>query len=216
MNKSIMLTTDSIVCICMAIGFIYGITKFFRVGKALYLQMIVCVLGCMMLGRLFEIVMLMTNGAIPSGFHVGRFGVLGAFLFFFTANYGQMDSLVDDGSKQFWKYRNIALVAPAIIIAGFIPLLIGADDWIIRTFYLLLSIVMMLATYFNFKHLIIPDVDMGIIKSIRGYNLLSLILSVFCMMDMLFVQNENRIMRAIVSLLICIVSLTLIPILACK
>ena len=68
--------------ICMAVSFTYGVVRFFKKGKALYLQMIVGGLGCMMLGRAFQFITLLTRGTLPTGFHVGGLGIAGSFVFF--------------------------------------------------------------------------------------------------------------------------------------
>ena len=99
--------------VCAFIGFNYGLARFFKVRKALYTRMIVFGIGSAMMGRLFETLMLFAFGEIPTGFHIGVLGVMSSFLFFFTATFGQMDSLVDDGSPRFRKYRMIGLLAPA-------------------------------------------------------------------------------------------------------
>ena len=49
-------------------GFVYGVVKFFREPSALYSRMIVFGVGCMMLGRLFETLQLVTAGEIHHGF----------------------------------------------------------------------------------------------------------------------------------------------------
>ena len=75
---------------CAMFGFVYGLVKFFREPSALYSRMIVFGIGCTMLGRLFETLQVVVAGEIREGFHVGVLGTLGSFLFFLTANYGQM------------------------------------------------------------------------------------------------------------------------------
>ena len=70
--------------VCMAVSFTYGVARFFKKGKALYLQMIVGGLGCMMLGRAFQFVTLLTRGFLPSGFHIGLLGIAGSFVFFLS------------------------------------------------------------------------------------------------------------------------------------
>ena len=52
-----------------------------------------------MLSRLFETLQLLSFGEIRSGFQVGDLGIIGSSLFFLGANYGELDSLVDDGSE---------------------------------------------------------------------------------------------------------------------
>lgn len=200
--------------VCAAIGFGYGLFRFFRSKSALYIRMIVFAVGCAMLGRLFETLLLLVSGQIGGGFHVGMLGVAGSFLFLFSANFGQMDSLVDDGSKQFLKTRIIALAAPVAILAvwcflvkenGFSQATIaqGAE-----------SILIAQAAYFHLKHLIINDVDYGLIRSIRSYNLVALIYAFLCMTEMAIKSfNLPSVFPIIICVLQCIVMLALIPVL---
>jgi hypothetical protein len=99
------------------IGFAYGLYRFFRDDSALYVRMIIFSVGCAMFGRLFETLQYLVNGQLGSGFQVGMLGVIGSFMFLFSANYGQMDSIVDDRTSTFRKTRIIALAAPVVIIA---------------------------------------------------------------------------------------------------
>ena len=80
-----MLYSNLAMFICMAVSFTYGVVRFFKKGKALYLQMIVGGLGCMMLGRAFQFITLLTRGMLPKGFHIGTLGIVGGFLFFLSA-----------------------------------------------------------------------------------------------------------------------------------
>ena len=200
--------------ICAATGFVYGLVRFFRKKSALYLRMIIFGVGCSMLGRLFETLQLFVNGQLSSGFHVGMLGIVGSFLFFFTANYGQMDSIVDDGSKQFRKYRLIGMLSPLGIAVLYIILLVikGISE---STIVLgVQSTVIALASYYHLKHLTIQDVDYGLIRSIRSYNLIALIYAYLCMAEMI---TENialpPICNSIVLGLQCAAMLTLIPVL---
>ena len=63
--------------VAACISFVYGLYRFFRAKSPLYVRMIVLGVGCAMLS------------------------VIGCFLFFFSANFGQMASIVDDGSPKF-------------------------------------------------------------------------------------------------------------------
>ena len=196
-----------------AAGFGYGLYRFFRGKTAMYIKMIVFGIGCAMLGRLFETLQLFANGQIQSGFHVGILGVVGSFLFFFTANYGQMDSLVDDGSKQFRKYRLIALAAPACIILLYIFLVLRigfGQATIVRGIE---TLIISQAAYYHLKHLIIPDVDYGVIRSLRLYNLLALIYSFLCMAEMLLTLVNLPVLSVIVYVLMCAAMLVFLPIL---
>ena len=199
--------------ICTAISFTYGAIRFFKKGKALYLQMIVGGIGCMMLSRAFQFITLLTCGSIPKGFHIGMLGMVGGFLFFLSANYGQMDKLLDDGARENRKYRLIPLLAP-IVLAGiyaslfFIP--VTADN---RAIYGVMTAIIMFASYFNLKHLIFPDVEFGIIRNIRGYNLIALLLALLCTCEILALALNLQIMLLILYAAICVVSVAIVPIL---
>ncbi len=204
-----------VLTLCALAGFIYGLLQFFGKRKNLYMQMIVLGVGCAMMGRLFETLLLYAEGEIPGGFHIGVLGIIGSLLFFFTANYGQMDSLVDDGSKKFLKYRLIGMIAPVfyIILFVFYLLLAGVNEN--TGVYAAETAAVCVASYFNLKHLVIEDVDFGIIRSIRGYNLLALLYGFLCMTQMIIFSVPVPDVIIIISYaLLSIVMLIFVPVLA--
>ena len=174
------LTANIIGFVCSLFGFIFGGIKFFRPRQALYAQMITLALGCSAFGRLFYIVRLLTSGFITGSVQLGFFGIVGSFMFFFSSNFGTLDSLLDDRSKEFRKYRLISFIAPAVMIVLYLWLYIGLFAAAnIQTMWKILGGVltffMVQSSYFNLKHLIFPDVDFGVVKCLRLYNLLVLI-----------------------------------------
>lgn len=208
-----MLFSNLAMFICMAVSFTYGIVRFFKKGKALYLQMIVGGLGCMMLGRVFQFVTLLTRGMLPEGFHIGTLGIVGGFVFFLSANYGQMDKLLDDGAKENRKYRLLGLLAP-LLMAGIYCLIFffnpGLESMIV---YGVMTAIIMFASYFNLKHFIFPDVEFGIIRSIRGYNLIALLLGVLSVGEITLMLWNKLIPLLILYVAICAVSIAIVPIL---
>ena len=199
--------------ICTAVSFTYGAIRFFKKGKALYLQMIVGGLGCMMLGRAFQFITLLTNGILPNSFHIGMLGMVGGFLFFLSANYGQMDKLLDDGSRENRKYRLIGLIAPVVLIGVYSILFFVPASTNMRTIYGIMSAIIMLASYFNLKHLIFPDVEFGFIRSIRGYNLIALLLALLSVGEMVLLSLNVKTPLLILYVATCIVSIAIVPIL---
>mgnify|MGYP003290124976 CR=1 FL=1 len=208
-----MLFSNLAMFICMAVSFTYGVVRFFKKGKALYLQMIVGGLGCMMLGRAFQFITLLTRGMLPEGFHIGTLGIVGGFLFFLSANYGQMDRLLDDGSVENRKYRLLGLLAP-LLIAGIYGLVFLFDIRLESIIvYGVMTAIIMFASYFNLKHFIFPDVEFGIIRSIRGYNLIALLLAVLSVGEIVLLLWGKMIPILILHAAICVVSLAIVPIL---
>lgn len=206
------LIANIIVCVCALGGFIFGGTKFFRPKKALYAQMITLSLGCIAFGRLFNIVRLLTGGDLTESFQLGFLGLLGSLMFFFSANFGTVNSLVDDRSKEFRKYRLIALAAPVAAILMYFGLFFVSDVssiWKIQGAALTAFIIP--ASYFNLKHLIFPDVDFGVVKCLRPYNLLALVYSVSIFMESFALSRDNELLAFICCCVTGVVAASMIP-----
>lgn len=198
--------------VCSLFGFIYGGIKFFRPRKALYAQMITLALGCCAFGRLFYIVRLLTSGFITGSVQLGFFGIVGSFMFFFSSNFGTLDSLLDDRSKAFKKYRLISFAAPAAFVAMFVLFFIFAD---ISLMWKILGGVLTFfaaqSTYFNLKHLIFPDVDFGVVKCLRPYNLLVLIYAAAVFAECIGLSRDNPMLTLISCIVSGVISAAMMP-----
>ena len=198
--------------VCSLFGFIYGGIKYFRPRQALYAQMITLALGCSAFGRLFYIVRLLTSGYITGTVQLGFFGVIGSFMFFFSSNYGTLDSLLDDRSREFRKYRIISFIAPAVFLTMYILLFLTANItamW--KVLGAVLTFLAMQSTYFNLKHLIFPDVDFGVIKCLRPYNLLVLIYSLAVFGECVGLSRTNAVLTLVCCIVSGIIAAALIP-----
>lgn len=206
------LVANIIVGVCALAGFIYGGIRFFRPRKALYAQMITLSLGCITFGRLYNIVRLMTGGNLTDSFQLGFLGLIGSLMFFFSANYGTVDSLADDGSKAFKKYRLIALAAPVLAVILYVVLFMWSDVpdlW--KIMGAVLTLFIMAASYFNVKHLIFPDVDFGIVKCLRQYNLLALVYAAGIFTECVALSRSNELLTLISCCVTGIVLLAMMP-----
>ena len=205
---TLILISNIITCVCAFAGFIYGIIKFFKPKKAVYAQMIALAVGCVAFGRLYQVVRLLTGGDMFNGFQLGVFGVVGSLLFLFSANFGAMDSLADDKSKKFLKYRIISIAAPAAALAWYILFILLTDlPQSVKIASAMVTVFVMAASYFNLKHLIFPDVDYGVIKCLRPYNLLALIYSFLCLAETNVIGLGNEIGILITDIMIGAVQL---------
>lgn len=197
------LIANIIVCVCALVGFVCGETQFFRPKKALYAQMITLSLGCIAFGRLYNIIRLMTGGSITDSFQLGFLGMIGSLMFFFSSNFGTVDSLVDDRSKKFKKYRLIAFAAPVaavLLYAGLI--LFGEVSPLWKLQGAVLTLFVIPASYFNLKHLIFPDVDFGVVKCLRKHNLLALVYEVSIFFECYAMSHDNE----LITLICCCVT----------
>lgn len=158
-------------------SFIYGLNKFFKKGKPLFLQSITMAMGCHALGSIYHLCQTVTTDTVIEGFTPAYLGRIGFFLFLITASYGQMDRIVDDGSKKIRPFRIVAMIAPICALLLYLPNGLMEDlPLATKIAVLLVWIPATVSVYYNLKHAIIPDFDFGFIKAIKPYNVLAMCL----------------------------------------
>ncbi|HAK58068.1 MAG TPA: hypothetical protein DCP06_03720 [Lachnospiraceae bacterium] len=210
---SIEMITDLTILLCSQIGFLYGVFTILIKQRPLYLKMVVLAMACMMVSRIYVILQYLTKGDVPDGFNLGMLGLLGCFLFLFSANYGMIDGLADDGSAEFMKYRLISFIAPAVLLAGYCSLYFfrSADTGMIM--YTIVVFFIALSARYHFKHIIFPDIEFGVVRLIRGYNAVALLLCLFTTLFIISVVTENSIMYLVTGILVSLCCLIIIPLL---
>ena len=190
------------------ISFIYGIKFFFKKGVPANLQSITMAMGCHMLGTIYHIFQMLTLGTLLQGFTPAYLGRIGFFLFFITASYGQMDRIVDDGSKIYIPSRIISLIAPVLaMLLYIINLRVDEMSPSTKIAYLLVWVVAMVSVYFNLKHAIIPNLDFGFIKSTKPYNILAMCLGfseLLCLTAWNYFNNVQLIITSVLFGVLCI------------
>ena len=189
-------------------SFIYGINKFFKKGKPLFLQSITMAMGSHALGSIYHVCQTLTTETIIEGFTPAYLGRIGFFLFFLTASYGQMDRIVDDGSKKLRSARLVALLAPLCAILLYLPNGCMEDlPLATKIAALLVWIPATVSVYYNLKHSLIPDFDFGFIKAIKPYNVLAVCLGfaeLFCLTAWDFLYNAPLVIASFVFAGLCI------------
>ena len=209
---NVLLIENLAILVCAAAGFIFGASRYLRPKQPLYASMIVLGLGCILLGRLFQCVWLWTGGTLTEGFQIGILGAAGAFSFFFSANYGQVDSLVDDGGKAFRRWRVIAWIGPVCIAALYAVILLSPAGTVIKAVCGFTALMTALASYFHVKHLFIPDIDYGVVRCQRGYNALALCIGLATMAENIALVWDKELYVMIAGGLLCVLSLLLVPV----
>lgn len=139
--------------------------------KALFPKLVALGIGCFALGSFHDIVYQFILGRQVFRIYLSFLGTIGCFMFLLSANYGQLDRLFDDGSRSFFKYRVTALVAPAVMLAIYMPIIFfDGIPFGMKVFAFLGWIPMTAASYYNAKHAILPDCGFMFVKVIRPYN----------------------------------------------
>ena len=125
MNKSLILVT--IPALISLGASIYGMYKLFQKKKPLYFQLLVCAAACFALEELYSTVGIWCN-IYNSAINLGMIGVFGCNFFLLSANYGQLDSIVDDGNSINRKAKTIAWLGPIILGLAIIAIVMGFYD----------------------------------------------------------------------------------------
>lgn len=134
-------------------------------------------MGCYAMGSFYHLCQSITTGDLADGFTAAYLGRIGFFLFLFTANYGQMDGLLDDRTPSLKKFRYIALIAPVTAALLYLPCFFAEMLYSTKISLSFLWMAAIFSSYFNFKHAIISDLGFGFVKAIRPYNICALILT---------------------------------------
>lgn len=159
-------------------AFIYGLCKFFKKGKPLFLQSITMAMGCHSLGTVYRLCFMMTHETVRVGFTPAYLGRIGFFLFFVAAGYGHLDRIVDDRSPAMRRCRYIAVISSVVAVLLLIPnLLMPELPLSTRLSDVLVWIPAIISVYYNLKHLIIPDCDFGFINAIKPYSAIAMCLA---------------------------------------
>lgn len=205
---------NSVVCVCAVAGFIMGAVKFFRKKKPLYSQMVTVALGCAALGRLYNISVMICGNGIPKTFNTGILATIGFSMFIFGANYGEMDSLCDMNFKRNKKLKWAALAVPALLIITAAVIFAGSSgSMVLRITYCAEILFIASASYYNFKHLCTQDIELGIIGSLRKYNMLTLMLELLYTAEIALDAFELTNIKSVVYGLMSGCMLMIIPVL---
>ena len=160
----------------------YGSMTALRPRTPLFYRIVFLAVLTGLMGDVYAVLFRLLWSGKNGGFHVGYLGYAGMFFFLLSSYYGAMNSLADDGRPQLRVFR---LAAGAAFAAFMLAAL-----WLMRVYdkpaWLLIVIVpMALTLYFAVKHLIFPDVEMGIIRVMRPYNALAAALCVSMMLRLM-------------------------------
>lgn len=192
-------------------SFVYGLNKFFKKGKPLYLQSFTMAMGCHSLGSIYHLCQTIVNESLIEGFTPAYLGRIGFFLFLLTASYGQMDRIVDDGSKEVKPSRYIALIAPLAAILLYLPSALMEDLPLETKITVgLVWLPAVAAVYFNLKHFIIPDRDFGFIKVIKPYNLFATLLGfgeLLCLTAWDYLYTTQLLICSVIFAILCVMTM---------
>lgn len=168
-------------------GFLVITCFMFKGKKPLFLKFIYAGVGCFFLHTLWLFCNYLWVGEEEQLYLVVTLSYVSFYLFLFFASYGALDSLADDGARENRKYTWIALAAGVFV----------SIVWIVRfiqTFsvhYIFLGSCLALLCFISVKHLIIPDIKDGFVRTLRPYNVVLLVVVIASIIDLCFNGNQQ-------------------------
>lgn len=187
---------------------VYGMIACARRKQPLFFKILLYGLVSYLVGTLFVACYSLVYKMPPTGFHVGYFGHVGAYFFLLSSYYGAMDRLADGGEDKYRVYRRGAIIAPLIPL-GMLLYSIVKIGFGLNLPFILLTVPMGLTLYFALKHLILPDVELGIIRVMRSYNICVIL---FCIFEILSqFPLFSQVLRDVALAVSCIFLLALLP-----
>lgn len=147
----------------------YALVTLRRDRLPLFYEIVAYALGAYALGTLYACLRasgIAGEDAAAGTPLVGYLGYAGAFFFLFSSYFGAMDSLADERGSEMRPRRAAALaLALALLVAGGWAL--AALD---RPVAAVALVPVSATSYFALKHLLSPDVEMGLVEALRPYN----------------------------------------------
>lgn len=167
--------------VAASVAVAYGIWACTRRKQPLFFKILLYACASYGMGALFTASYALVYQTTPTGFHVGLLGYVGAYFFLLSAYFGAIDRLADGGERAYRLYRLAALLAP-LAVAGVTMWSVSQAGWAAALPLLPLTVPVGLTLYFALKHLILPDVELGIIRVMRPYNTCVI---AFCLCEMI-------------------------------
>lgn len=161
------LVVTIVACAIAVTGFIYAGFAMRKKKMALYFLLLVFAVGCFTLQQIAILVATLCN--VSSALNIGRTGLLACNLFLVSANYGSLDSIVDDGSSENIPAKNkgkIAAAIFAIILAVYFGVALKTKVYlaVINT---VLMIPAVFGVYYNVKHIFMPIDALGLLDATK-------------------------------------------------
>ncbi len=104
-----------------------------------------------------------------------------------------------------------AIIAAVVLAAALIPILLGPVSRTFKISSAVVSCIIGVASYFHVKHLMIPDVDYGVVRCLRAYNVLAAALSLLSMLELIALAWDLDVLLYGSGVGLCTVTLALVP-----
>lgn len=197
-------------CIGMIAAFVIGAAELRKKKAPLYLRLMIYAIGCAALEAICTTVAIVCSNENDPSRTARLFSSIAYYIFLASANWGQIDGLVDERTPKTKKARLIALIFPAVVAvaAPFILIPLFSSKKIAFAIVLMIELIpLAIGGYFSFKHLLLPMDAVGIKKMAKPINIsviISMVLGLLYMASYIYVFKGKPLFSDIVRAAIMI------------
>lgn len=156
------------------LGVALGVVNILKRNTMFFFNIIICAVGCFAIEQLSLVINIWCG--IMDDVWVGALGVFACNFFLLSANYGVIDTIVDENEFPTSK-KILAMVVPIILGITTIAIFFLWKDYSLFSaiVFSVLIIPAIPASYLNVKHLLLEMDAMGILKATRPCDIMSLV-----------------------------------------
>lgn len=159
---------------------VYGMIQLFKRKVPMYFQLTVCAVWCYSVQTIYSILITLCAKNYRDFSDLSFLGTAAMFMFLASSNFGQFNTLVDEGGKRLRKIRLAALAAP-ILAAAYYVFICVCYEWQNVWFAISFAVVMIplaISSYYNVKFTLMKDDGTGFIRGAKPVNIASLVTAV--------------------------------------
>ena len=179
----------------------YGMARLFKRKVPMYFQLAVCAVWSYTVQLIYSILIIVCADNFHNDDNLSFLGIAGMFTFLASSNYGQFNTLVDEGDKKLRPIRLTAAAAPLTAAAyyAFICLRYRERGGWFTLIFAVVMIPLAVSSYYNLKILLMRDDGSGFIRGAKPLNAAALAATVLYMLYILASLEEWLVFGTAVS-----------------
>ena len=158
---------------------VFGMIRMFKKTVPMYFQLTICAVWSFAIQMIYSVLIIVCANDYRSDNNLGFLGMATTFIFLASANFGQFNTLVDEGSKKLRPIRLAALAAPIFVAAFYLYIILHFEQTLWFKFIFAVVVIPVAASqYFNVKFILMKDDGTGFIRGVKPLNIVSFLASI--------------------------------------
>lgn len=158
---------------------VFGMIRMFKKTVPMYFQLTICAVWSFAIQMIYSVLIIVCANDYRSDNNLGFLGMATTFIFLASSNFGQFNTLVDEGSKKLRPIRLASLAAPLFVLAFYLYIILHFEQTLwFKFIFAIVMIPVAASQYFNVKFILMKDDGTGFIRGVKPLNIVSFLASV--------------------------------------